>query len=142
MQHSILNQVESLQDQCAPAALPQRKNTFVKSLHMNSDDSLPVEVVDSIQAQFDLVVPETGQNIRAALSEAVNRMIHNDFGQLLNALYRLDVSEEKVRTSVATARDRTAGDLIADLIISRQLEKYKSRKSFNSNAPIDDEEKW
>jgi hypothetical protein len=60
----------------------------------------------------------------------------------MNILYRLDVSEEKIRVAVSAMTEEPASDLIADLIIKRQLEKYHSRQSFNTNQPIDDEEKW
>lgn len=109
---------------------------------MHSDKLFPSEVTDSIGLQFDQELMLPGHDFRSLLSEAVNRMISNDFTRLLNILYRLDVSEEKIKVAVSASTEQPASDLIADLIIKRQLEKYHSRKSFNNSEPIDDEEKW
>jgi hypothetical protein len=81
--------------------------------------------------------------IHQQLSEYVNSLIRNNFQQLVSVLYRIDVSEKKLTTLLQPPQQMQAGNIIATLIIERQIEKIKSRKVF-SKQPTNpsDEEKW
>jgi len=75
------------------------------------------------------------------LADHINSMIHEDFQKLVNLLYRIDINENKLRSLLNDQRD--AGIIIADLIIERQLEKIRSRKThFKHGDDTDEEEKW
>ena len=78
-----------------------------------------------------------------AIAERINYLITNDFSLLISILYRLDISEKKLKQLLQQTSNSTAGDIIAALIIERQLEKIKSRKAFKNNAKdIPDAERW
>ena len=84
----------------------------------------------------------TGE-IRRQLSIAINEMILSDFDKLVMLLYRLDINETKLRKILNENPSNDAGNMIADLIIERQLQKIKSRQQFNQrDNNISDEEKW
>ncbi|HMF72919.1 MAG TPA: hypothetical protein VK616_15680 [Flavitalea sp.] len=101
----------------------------------------PAEIVTNIRQEFDLPAGAPG-NLHDNLSKAINRLILQDFNFLINALYRLDISEKKVKDVLKTTSNHDAGDLIAGLIIERQLEKLRARGLFNNQEDIPDEEKW
>jgi hypothetical protein len=62
---------------------------------------------------------------------------------LIAVLYRLDVSEEKLKTLLKESHDVDAGIIITDLIIERQVQKIKSRQQFRSpDIDIDENEIW
>ena len=76
------------------------------------------------------------------LVRAVSDLINFDFPRLVQALYRIDVSEQKLRQVLKDNNEKDAAELIAGLIIQRQLEKQKSRKENRGSNEISDEEKW
>jgi hypothetical protein len=76
------------------------------------------------------------------LSHTINEMISKDFSQLINILYRLDVNEEKLKKILKENQAEDAGDLIAKLVIERQMQKIESRKQSGTNGDIPEDEKW
>ncbi len=81
-------------------------------------------------------------NLVNALSNYINDLITKDFSNLVNLLYRLDVSEDKVRTLIKEETHQPASISIAKLIIERQLQKIRQRTSFKSTDNIPEDEKW
>ena len=81
--------------------------------------------------------------LRERIIALVNTLINEDFHALLQLLYRIDVSENIIRSSLKNNSNTMTADVIADLIIERQLQKIESRKIFNSkNDNLSNEEKW
>lgn len=77
------------------------------------------------------------------LSHEINHLIKTDFEKLVNLLYRIDVSESRLKEMLQTNMDKDAGEVIARLLIERQMQKIRLRKEFASgNTGTDDEEKW
>jgi hypothetical protein len=73
----------------------------------------------------------------------INDMIIHNFSQLIFALYRIDVSEQKIRQTLKENPQAEAGRIIAHLVIERQKQKIKTREQFSSRAKdIDENEKW
>lgn len=81
----------------------------------------------------DLVSKE---KILAALTWRVEQLIAGNPDQLFSMLYRLDISERKIKEAMATEHEVTKK--IAVLIYERQLEKIVSRNYFKSERPDDD----
>ena len=76
------------------------------------------------------------------LADYVNEMILHDFTGLLNLLYRLDVSETRVRTILDEMQQEDAGKIIAAVIIERQLQKIKTKQQYKQEGEIPEDEKW
>jgi hypothetical protein len=79
----------------------------------------------------------------AQLSDYIQGLIDRDFNSLLQLLYRLDVSEEKLRSSLNENPEANPGDIIAQLIMERIAQRDKAKaemKTDNSNIP--EEERW
>jgi hypothetical protein len=91
---------------------------------------------------------ESEENLRdrlfmESLASEINDLIKNDFEKLVNLLYRIDVSESKLKSMLQSNPDTDAGHIIAGLLIERQLQKIKLKKEFTSKYPEpDEEEKW
>ena len=90
----------------------------------------------------DLPLNATHQELVAKLSVYINELIQNNFQQLVFILYKIDVSETKLKLLLQESPNENAGKLIAELIIERQQQKLSSRKNFRPNEDIPDEEKW
>lgn len=76
------------------------------------------------------------------LAAWVNDMILRDFTGLLNLLYRLDVSEEKIRNLLEEMQHEDAGKIIAAVMIERQLQKIKTKQQFKQDENIPEEDRW
>jgi hypothetical protein len=77
------------------------------------------------------------------LSAWLNKLINENFEQVIALLYRVDVSEKKLKNILATDKSALSGDILARLIIERQLEKLASRKKYKSDPGEDGEaERW
>ena len=85
----------------------------------------------------------TASSFLDELAVEINRLILTNFERLVQLLYRIDVSEMKLKILLKENPNEDAGKIIAALMIERQLQKMKFR---TSNASIkeeeSDEEKW
>lgn len=86
------------------------------------------------------------EELRAWLKENIEWLLDNDFERLLGILYRIDVSEVKIRRLIEQNEGENAALIIADLIIERQAQKVASRKKYKISKDqkyFDDEaETW
>jgi len=80
--------------------------------------------------------------LEALLAERVNMMIQRDFGALVQLLYRVDVSESKLRGLLQENAGEEAAKVIARLIIERQWQKIETRRRFRRDVSDRDEERW
>lgn len=81
--------------------------------------------------------------LHEGLSAYINSLILKNFDELIYVLYRVDVSEHKLKTLLKENNKTDAGAMIATLIIERQIQKIKSRQEHRrDNNIIDDEESW
>ncbi len=71
----------------------------------------------------------------------INDLINNDFERLVSLLYRIDVSEKKLTTLLQENKTGNTAELIANLIIERQLQKIISRRETKKDN-FNEEEKW
>jgi hypothetical protein len=87
-----------------------------KDLQLDEEDALIVgeEAVDL-------------NTIHKKLGILIIYLIENDMHRLLNALYRLDVSEPRFHDAMNSGSTEEAASLIADLIIEREMQKVKTR---------------
>jgi len=69
-------------------------------------------------------------------------LIDTDFEKLVYLLYRIDVSEQKIKQLLENKSTSDAGEIIANAIIERQKEKMVSRKHFRFDDTESKEEKW
>jgi len=101
---------------------------------MNTDQELNAVLSHS----FDLELPDTvsKEKIIEVLSWRVEKLLAANPDQLFSMLYRLDISEAKIKT--AMFNDEVFAKNIAVLIYERQLEKIISRKHFTGDIPDDD----
>ena len=64
----------------------------------------------------------------------IDDLIRNDFNRLVSILYRVDISETKLKQKLAENTDNTipAAETIALLFIEREAEKILSREKYRS----------
>lgn len=67
------------------------------------------------------------------LSLLVAYLMENDMHRLLNAMYRLDVSEIRFHEAMQSESKQEAAIRIADLIIEREMQKVKTRMHYKKH---------
>jgi hypothetical protein len=75
------------------------------------------------------------------LAAEINQLILTNFERLVQLLYRIDVSETKLKTLLKENPDKDAGKLIALLMVERQLQKIKLKSTILENDDCE-EERW
>lgn len=94
-----------------------------------STDTDMVEVRKMIGNELSFPVDGTGNDAwMAALAAAVNHLITHDFHKLVALLYRIDVNEKKLKQLLQERSGSDTGEMIAQLIVERQLQKIKTRR--------------
>lgn len=76
------------------------------------------------------------------LIQYINHLLVYDFNKLVQILYRVDVSEQKLKELLKANAQTDAATIIAALLIQRQIEKIKTKEAFKPNDNITDEDKW
>lgn len=103
------------------------------------------ELIQEINQQFAVTVPgDTGKDaLIQILATRINELIMHDFSFLVHILYRMDVSEQKLKKLLQENKDTDAGKIIAVMVIERQLQKIKSRQeNSREDHSINEDEKW
>jgi hypothetical protein len=112
--------------------------------------TLPVkylrETASWVQDTLEVRVPDnvSTDQLLEILAERLELLISKDFQQFVYLLYRIDVSEKRVKQLLneAALLGTDPYKPIASLIVERQLQKIISRASFRQEDLPDDEERW
>jgi hypothetical protein len=103
------------------------------------------ELVTSLQKDWALVTKPliTEDQLIDILATEINRMIRDQFSWLIHLLYRIDISEQRLRALLAENKNADAGKVIAYLIVERQKQKIAFKQSHPPKQDnIPDEERW
>ena len=103
------------------------------------------ELVKEISKNLAIILPDeiSLDELQIQLSAIINQLIQTDFQKLITLLYRIDVSEPKLKQLLKQHPKEDAGKIIAALIIERQLQKIKTRRQFSQRDDnFTEEEKW
>ena len=103
------------------------------------------ELILAINKELALELPEkvTHDELHRLLAARLNDLIKNDFEKLVACLYRIDVSEAKLKSMLQQEPQENAANIMASLIIERQQQKIKTRREFSGGkGDIKEEEKW
>jgi len=76
------------------------------------------------------------------LADKVSFMLNHKFPKLVNAMYRLDVSEKKFNEALSMKDIKKTAQAIGALIIEREAVRYRNRQNDTSeieNKPGEDE---
>jgi hypothetical protein len=97
-----------------------------------------------ISKELGIIINEKDHSFgKQLIIEKINELINTDFQKLVLILYRMDVSEIKLKQLLKENPGSDAGPIIADLMIERQEQKIRSRQQFNKpDENIRDDEKW
>ena len=102
-------------------------------------------LVTSLNESLQLSFPSQAgrEDLLRLLTAHINNLINSNLEKLVSLLYRLDISEDKIRSSLDGNHEQDAAPMIAQLIIERQEQKIKSRQQYTRrDQSIDEEDAW
>lgn len=76
------------------------------------------------------------------LTAFITELIDQDFSRLVQLLYRLDVSEDKLKKVLLDNPEGDAAGMIAKLVMERIEQSRKSKEMFPPPKNIPEDEKW
>ena len=88
------------------------------------------------------VIAANSEELLNQLSAIITHLMVNDINRLLLILYRVDISEEKVLKIIQENPMPEAAEILAEALISRQLQKIQSRMNRGPSPDIPEDEKW
>ncbi|MEM9324518.1 MAG: hypothetical protein AAGA85_02635 [Bacteroidota bacterium] len=95
------------------------------------EDSLQLIKKDlPVESNFDDRQDYTADRLLAWLTSEISRMLDEDFGALLNALYRIDVPEQSVKTLLELEAPDQIAPSLARLVMDRQFQKVITRRRY------------
>ena len=106
---------------------------------MNKESKQVEEVVKFVEKDFLVnentsLIPsadtESLEEFRKYLTEKLKLLLDEKFDQLVNILYRIDINEKKLSELFSGQNRDFIPASLADLIIERQLQKIRLRKSY------------
>jgi hypothetical protein len=106
-------------------------------------DNAPI-VIKELNQSFGLALAEhlSTAQLEDLLAEKFNNMIGKDFSGLVQFLYRMDISETRIRHLLKENTGEEAGRIIARLVIERQIQKIETRRQFKTGDTLSGEERW
>ena len=102
------------------------------------------QVLQEVSKELGIILKEKDHSFdKQILAEKIDQLINTDFQKLVSILYRMDVSESKLKQLLNENAGTNAALIITDLMIERQEQKIISRQQFRKkDENISDEEKW
>ena len=93
-----------------------------------------ISVLNNLQIQNEIQNVSSFEVQFEDLVQFIDDLIKNDFNRLLRILYRVDVSEEKLKLKLAQNKDTTirSAEIIAHLLVEREQQKIISRAKYAS----------
>lgn len=89
---------------------------------------------DFVKNDYSSLVPnndyERLEEFRKYLTDKMKDMLDKNYNLLINTLYRIDISENKLAELFSSKNKGTIPEKLADLIIEREIEKVNFRKRY------------
>jgi hypothetical protein len=99
-------------------------------------------LIQNLQSQWEIRLTETDslKEISEKLEIYISDLILHDFQKLVSLLYRIDVSENKLRMMLQENPNESAAKMIGQLIIERQTQKIISREKYSGKSDVHGED--
>ena len=82
--------------------------------------------------ELSIPEPELSEvTVLEKLRRIVAYLMEKDFARLLQVLYRIDVSEDRLKAALAAQQDEPA-TVIAQMIFEREMQKVATRRKYSS----------
>ena len=87
----------------------------------------------NLEDKRDSLISNDFEEFREKLQDLINYLLDHDFERLLNAMYRLDINEDKFRKALGNQQSENIARDIAELVIDREMQKVITRRKYREN---------
>lgn len=87
----------------------------------------------NLESEKSIVEIKHLDELKEKLEKIVAYLLDNDFERLLNAMYRLDINEEKFKLVISGLSGDSISKEITELIINREVKKLKTRAKYRGS---------
>jgi hypothetical protein len=87
----------------------------------------------NLESEISIVEIKHLDELKEKLEKIVAYLLDNDFERLLNAMYRLDINEEKFKLAISGLSGDSISKEITELIINREIKKLKTRVKYRGS---------
>ena len=106
-------------------------------------EMIQAEVIQWLEGSLGSTVPSGEAALLDWLTDYCNGLLVRDFPRLVQLLYRVDVSEARLKTTLVEAGGQDAGRIMAILLLERVGEIVRARKQYKMpERDIPEEDKW
>ena len=84
-----------------------------------------------VDLQFSGNAETAYEELYEQLEPVIRHFIERDFEKLQNVLYRIDISEEKVKAALFGIQHESTSELLTQIILKRELEKVVFRLQYS-----------
>ncbi len=98
-------------------ALNETKAILLRELEINPNDG-----EKDLSPSYD--------ELKRTIAEHIRHLLSSHYEYLLNLLYRIDVDEAKVAETLGSHHPNEVPDILAEMIIERQLQKVVTRQYY------------
>lgn len=99
-------------------------NVQLVLLNIQKDIKLPPTEINN-RENIDMKV------LRSYLVKVISELLDKDLNRLIQAMYRIDISENEFKSALSTINPEEIPEEIANLVIKREMEKVESRKKYS-----------
>ena len=94
------------------------------------------ELIEVISKQTGVELPAgiSTEQLKQKLIIFIDHLIQHDFQKLVFLLYKIDVDEDKLKRILRENAGKDTAEIIASLIIERELQKIITRKNHRKNS--------
>ncbi|WP_421876229.1 hypothetical protein [Marinoscillum sp.] len=82
-------------------------------------------------SEEEVTSPDIPEDLFDNLRRIVQHLLDHDFEKLLNVMYRIDLSEQKVKKVLTTENPKNLSKCISRMILERELQKAKTRIKYS-----------
>lgn len=84
----------------------------------------------NLEEENNAVFANNLEELKSKLEKIIAYLLDNEFERLLNAMYRLDINEDKFKEAFAFSGSQGISSRIAELIIEREIQKVETRNRY------------
>ena len=108
------------------------KNTWTQLIKSMEDNTALTSVIRSLEIERQVKLEKMDGFQFEDLVHFIDDLIQNDFNRLLRILYRVDISEQKLKLQLAQNKEKgiPSAEIIAKLLIEREEQKILSRAKY------------
>lgn len=90
--------------------------------------------MSGMEIKFSGTVDNAYEELFSQIHPHIEKLLKASSEKFYNLMYRIDISETKIKKEVAKAKDKSFSAVITDLILNRELQKVIIRKNFSGNT--------